>query len=413
MMISRPVFDRLGLTLWFVAFLVTAAMAQVSLDARSVVFVYRNGAEAFVAGRPLYNVQLEMGYLYAPAFAALYSPLLALGHHFGDMVWRTICFGVLTLAVVRQVRKLGGNDLVWLLSFGLVMALPMALGAIRNGQATIVLTGACWLLTLSALEGRRAETFFWASLAIIAKPTAIIMLLLVAALRPRLIPMLVLALLVALIIPYAFAPAGYVNDQYRDFFQMLTSMAVNRTGPFAPADFTSVFASAGHPIPERDGTIVRVIMALLTLSAVLWFDRKAERGTAGLAIFVTAAFYMCVFNPRVEPNTYAMIAVPAGLAIALLWREEHGGALRVALMTALVLSGMTGVLRPIHDFFNPWLRPIVVSLIACALIWWFWAKAREKVQDTGACHTWLSCGRLSMSSRRFSTRRSRGSPVRD
>jgi hypothetical protein len=143
MIISKPVFDRLGLMLWIVAFLVTVTLAQMALDDRSVVFVYRNGAEAFVAGRTLYNVQLEMGYLYAPAFAALYSPLLMLGHNFGDLVWRTLCFGVITFAVVRQVRKLGGNDLTWLLSFGLVMALPMALGAIRNGQGTILLAGAC------------------------------------------------------------------------------------------------------------------------------------------------------------------------------------------------------------------------------------------------------------------------------
>jgi hypothetical protein len=78
-----------------------------------------------------------------------------------------------------------------------------------------------------------------------------------------------------------------------------------------------------------------MVMALLTLSAVIWFDRKLERGPAGLAIFLTATFYMCVFNPRVEPNTYAMIAVPAGLAIALLWREERGGALASVLSMTL------------------------------------------------------------------------------
>lgn len=383
MTISKPVFDRLGLMLWIVAFLVTATLAQMSLDHRSVVFVYRNGSEAFMAQQPLYHVHLAMGYLYAPAFAALYSPLLMLGHHFGDLVWRMICFGVITFAVVRQVRKLGGHDLTWLLSFGLVISLSMALGALRNGQATILLAGTCWLLTLSALEGRRAETFLWTSLAIIAKPTAIVMVLLVAALRPRLIPVIVLALLVVLIIPYAFAPVGYVNDQYRDFFQMLTAMAVDRTGPFEPADFTSVFASFGYPIAERQATIVRVIAALMALSAVLWYDRKVERGTAGLAIFLVAAFYMCVFNPRVEPNTYAMIAIPTGIAIALLWREEQGGALGVVLTALLVLSGMTGIFRPIHEFLSPWLRPIVVSLTSCTLIWWFWARAREKAHDAG------------------------------
>lgn len=384
MTISKPVFDRLGFSLWVGAFLVVLALVLWSPDTRTVLQAYRNGSMDFLAGRPLYDVQAEMGYLYAPAFAALYIPLLKLGPHLGGLIWHILGFAVLTFAAIRQVRKLGGGELTWLLSFGLFLALPLALGAIRNGQATILLTGACWLLTLSALEGRRAETFFWASLAVIAKPTAIIMLLLAGALRPRLIPVLVLATLFVLALPYAFAPADYLNNQYRDFAHMLTSMAVDNTSQFVPTDFTAPFTRMGLAIPESGATAIRVIIAMLTLSAVLWFDRKLESGTAGLAIFLAASFYMCVFNPRVEPNTYAMIAVPAGLAVALLWREEQGGVLASVLSILLFLTGLTGVDRHMHDFFYPWFRPIAVIFIGCSLIWWFWAKAREKVANAGS-----------------------------
>ncbi|MFB9982784.1 glycosyltransferase family 87 protein [Mesorhizobium kowhaii] len=386
MTISKPVFDRLGFGLWIGAFLVVLAMVLWSPDTRTVLLAYRYGSENLLAGRPLYDLQSEMGYLYAPAFAALYVPLLKLGPHLGGLLWHVLGFAVLTFAAVRQVRKLGGQELTWLLSFGLFLALPMALGAIRNGQSTILLAGASWLLTLSALEGRRAETFFWASLAIIAKPTAIIMLLLAGGLRPRLIPVLVLAVLFVLAIPYAFAPADYLNDQYRDFASMLTSMAVDKTSHFVAADFTAPFATAGMPIAESGATAVRFVVGLLALSIVLWFDRKLEQGTAGLAIFLTAAFYMCVFNPRVEPNTYAMIAVPAGLAIALLWREERGGVLASVLSTALFATGLSGVEQHVHDFLYPWFRPVSVAFIACSLIWWFWAKAREKVVNAGVAN---------------------------
>ncbi|UCI21120.1 DUF2029 domain-containing protein [Mesorhizobium sp. B2-1-8] len=383
MTISKPVFDRLGLGMWVGAFLVVLGLVLWSPYTRTVMQAYGYGSEAFLSGQPLYNLQSEMGYLYAPAFAALYIPVLKLGPYLGGVVWHAVGFAALTFAAMRQVRKLGGEELPWLLSFGLFLALPMALGAVRNGQATILLTGACWLLTLSALEGRRAETFFWASVAIIAKPTAIIMLLLVGALRLRLIPVLALAVLFVLAIPYAFAPAGYVNEQYGDFARMLTSMAVDKSGRFVPSDFTAPFTSVGVPMPEFAATIVRVVVALLTLSIVLWFDRKLRPGMAGLAIFLTAAFYMCVFNPRVEPNTYAMIAVPAGLAIAILWREERGGVLASVLSTVLFLTGLTGVERHMHDFFYPWFRPLAVTFIACSLIWWFWAKARQKTLNVG------------------------------
>ncbi|RUV39633.1 glycosyltransferase 87 family protein [Mesorhizobium sp. M7A.F.Ca.MR.148.00.0.0] len=386
MTISKPVFDRLGFGLWIGAFLVVLAMVLRSPYTRTVWKAYIDGSEALLAGLPLYDTQSEMGYLYAPAFAALYTPIVKLGPHLGGVVWHSLGFAVLTYAAMRQVRKLGGGELMWLLSFGLFLALPMALGAIRNGQATILLTGACWLLTLSALEGRRAETFFWASLAIIAKPTAIIMLLLVGALRLRLIPVLVLAVLFVLALPYAFAPAGYLNDQYRVFAQMLTSMAVDNTSHFVSTDFTAPFTTIGLPIPEFGATIVRMVMALLTLSAVIWFDRRLEQGKAALVIFLTATFYMCVFNPRVEPNTFAMIAVPAGLAIALLWREERGGVLASVLSMTLFAAGLSGVERHVHDFLFPWFRPVAVTFIAGSLIWWFWAKAREKVVNAGVAN---------------------------
>ncbi|RUW59860.1 glycosyltransferase 87 family protein [Mesorhizobium sp. M7A.F.Ca.US.008.03.1.1] len=386
MTISKPVFDRLGFGLWIGAFLVVLTMVLWSPHTRTVWQAYIDGSEALLAGLPLYDTQSEMGYLYAPAFAALYTPIVKLGPHLGGLVWHSIGFAVLTYAAMRQVRKLGGGELIWLLSFGLFLALPMAVGAIRNGQATILLTGACWLLTLSALEGRRAETFFWASLAIIAKPTAIIMLLLVGALRLRLIPVLLLALLFVLALPYAFAPAGYLNDQYLVFARMLTSMAVDNASHFVPTDFTAPFTTIGLPIPEFGATIVRMVMALLTLSAVIWFDRRLEQGKAALAIFLTATFYMCVFNPRVEPNTFAMIAVPAGLAIALLWREERGGVLASVLSITLFVTGLSGVERHVHDFLFPWFRPVAVTFIAGSLIWWFWAKAREKVMNAGVAN---------------------------
>lgn len=386
MTISKQWFDRLGLLVWIGAFLIIIVMAWAAPDARSVVFVYRNGSQAFVEGRPLYDVQLAMGYLYAPAFAALYVPLLKLGPYVGDTLWHMLCFGVLTLAAVRQVRTIGGPERTWFLSFGLFLATPMALGAIRNGQSTILLAGACWLLTFSALEGRRAETFFWASLAILAKPTAIIMLLLAGALRPRSIPMLLLAVLFVLAVPYAFAPVAYINDQYRDFFHMLTSMAVDPTGPFAPTDFTAPFVTFGLPLPEFAVTSVRVVAGLLVLLVVLQFDRRLEPNVSGLAIFFTAAFYMCVFNPRVEPNTYAMVAVPAGFAVAFLWREEGASALRWFMATLLFATGLTSVDRHMHNFFHPWFKPISISILACILIGSFWLRGRQRKPGAGFAH---------------------------
>ncbi|TGT58161.1 hypothetical protein EN802_34330, partial [bacterium M00.F.Ca.ET.159.01.1.1] len=53
------------------------------------------------------------------------------------------------------------------------------------------------------------------------------------------------------------------------------------------------------------------------------------------------------------------------------------------LSMVLFVTGLTGVERHMHDFFFPWFRPLAVTFIVCPLIWWFWAKASEKMANVG------------------------------
>ena len=273
----RHSWDWGGLALWvggFAAILIVAGMAP---DHRSVMPSYRMASEMFLSGKQLYDLDIAMGYLYSPAFATLYVPFMKLGPVVGDSLWRVLNFAVLTYAVWRQVRTIDPANRLWMLSYALFLAVPITAGALRNGQATVLLTGACWLLLLSALEGRRAETFLWATVAVIAKPTAIIVFLLVGALRLRLIPVLVLALLSVLALPYAFAPADYVNQLYRDFAMLMTSMSVDKSIAFETVDFTAPLAALGMPISTQAATLVRIVVALPTLLLVLWYDRNLDR----------------------------------------------------------------------------------------------------------------------------------------
>jgi Glycosyltransferase family 87 len=259
---SRQAWDWGGLALWlggFAAILIISGMAP---DHRSVMRSYRTASELFLDGKPLYNLDIAMGYLYSPAFAVLYVPFTKLGPVVGDGLWRIVGFAVLTYAAWRQVRTIDPANRLWMLSYALFLAVPITAGALRNGQATILLAGACWLLVLSALEGRRVETFLWATVAVIAKPTAIIVLLLVGALRLRLIPVLLALLLFVLAIPYAFAPADYVTQLYRDFATLMTSMSVDKAVVFETADFTAPFTALGMPISSEAATLVRIAVAL-------------------------------------------------------------------------------------------------------------------------------------------------------
>lgn len=286
----RQSWDWGGLALWTGGFVVILVMAGMAPDHRSVMRAYRIASDMFLAGKPLYDLDIAMGYLYSPAFAVLYVPFMKLGPVIGDSLWRILGFAVLTYAVWRQVRTIGPENRLWMFSYALFLAVPITAGALRNGQATILLAGACWLLVLSAFEGRRAETFLWATIAVVAKPTALIVFLLIGAIRLRLVPILALSLLFVLALPYAFAPADYVNQLYRDFATLMTSMSVDKSTAFEMADFTAPFTTLGLPVSTQAAIVVRIIAAVPTLLLVLWYDRYLDRRLAGLAVFLTAAF---------------------------------------------------------------------------------------------------------------------------
>jgi hypothetical protein len=356
-------YDGGGSLCWVTLLVVVLVMVAIDPDARSVVGNYRDGSQRFLDGAPLYDLEVAMGYLYSPAFAVLYAPFYALGPHLGDVLWRLVGFAVLSWAAIRQALLIDDERPVWLISCGFFLATPLCAGSVRNGQATILLAGACWLLILAVLQRRWLQTLLWATLAIVAKSTAIVALLLAGALRPRFIPLLVLALVILLALPYAFAPADYVTGANRSFLMLMDEMSLDRNANFQPADFTAPFTALGIDIPTTVASAVRVIAALITLAAVLWFARCGEKGTAGLVIFVLASYYMSVFNPRVEGNTYALLAVPFGLSISLMYRREGMTPLSLVLGALLFFSGFSGVEPHIHGVINLLFQPVVSTAL--------------------------------------------------
>jgi hypothetical protein len=367
-------YDFGGSLAWVALLCVVLVVDWITAHKETILDVYRVASEHFIERQPLYALEAAMGYLYLPAFVVLYAPFYALGANFGDLLWRVLGFGVLSYAAFRQVQAIDDQRPVWLLSAGLLMALPLCAGSVRNGQANILLAGACWLLVLVALERRRLGTLVWSMIAVIAKPTAIITLLLVGAVRPRLVGVLVLAIALVLALPYAFAPPDYVTGLNRDFFALLGEMSLDRSSLFTPADFTAPFRALGIEIPTGMAAAIRTIAALPTLTAILWFAHRGERRTAGLAISVVATYYMCVFNPRVEGETYALLAVPFGLSISLMYRREGATYPSLALGALLFVSGFSGVETHIHKLIDHWFQPTVCTVIFAGIFRWFWTR---------------------------------------
>lgn len=370
----KALYQRSGFVLWFLTVVTAVCLAALKPLSHSVLPAYEFGTAMFQAGRPLYDLNSAMGYLYTPAFAALYTPFAWLGSAVGGTAWRLLGVSLLTFAIVKQARVFDKTNAVEIASLAFFLAIPLSLGAIRNGQATVLLTAACWLLTLSALDNRRAETVLWALVALIAKPTAIVMILLVGAARPRLIPFLLLAICLVFAIPYAFAPADYVNAQHAEFFTLLTSMGASRSGTFRAADFTGFFAGLNVTLPTGVAVVLRMIAAGAVLLASLWLARKNDRQLCAFVIFLLAAYYMTVFNPRVESNTYVMLVAPTALAISLMRVRDGTWTLPLFLGAVVFMCGWTGIDRNLHAALNPWFKPLVMTLVLLPVFHWLYRQ---------------------------------------
>lgn len=370
----KMLYGRSGFLLWLLTIVTAVCLAALKPQSHSVLPAYEFGTAMFHAGRPLYDLNSAMGYLYTPAFAALYTPFAWLGSEVGGILWRLLGVGVLTFAIVKQASTCDKIKAEEIASLAFFLAIPLSLGAIRNGQATVLLTAACWLLTLSALDNRRAETLLWALVALIAKPTAVVMVLLVGAVRPRLIPFLALAVGLVFAIPYAFAPMDYVDGQHAEFFRLLTSMGASRSGSFEAADFTGLFAALNISVPTSATLVLRLAAAGAVLLASLWLDRKNDRQLSAFTIFLLAAYYMTVFNPRVESNTYVMLVAPTAVAISLMRSREETWNLPLILGSVVFMCGWTGIDRSLHAALNPWFKPLAMTLVLVPVLLWLYRQ---------------------------------------
>ena len=361
---------RLGFILSVVLVIVVAVMVIIDPTKRSVSFVYMTGAIQFLAGEPIYDPEASGGFLYLPAFAAAYAPLTFFGLTIGDLIWRGINLALLAFAMLRVVRGLQTRcGTIELLGVALLIGLAGAADAIRNGQSTTLLTAA----TLLAFDAAYRRAFFtaalWATLAVIAKPLGIVVWLLIGGARPAALPWLIACLAASLALPYAFADTAYINGLYREFVDVLRYISPDMQPGESWSDFVAILTVLDIPVSHAAAYGIRTVAAILTFAAVLWLMRHRDYLTAACLPATLACSYMLLFNPRAEPNTYILMAVPFALLAAYLLRETKQIAAGSAVVVACVALATGALGRWVMNTFDPWSKPtlLIFVLIVCGL----------------------------------------------
>lgn len=357
---------KVALLLWTLYVSIIAGIVAVQPERRTVTPEYREASEEWWAGKDIYEVRMH-GYLYLPHAAILYTPFALLPERVGEPLWRIVGLGLFAWCVWRLCWVFGREKHgAWFL-VATVAAVPASFSAARNGQMNLAMAA---LLGLAAVDlGRHA----WnrASLALLLsvamKPLGVVPCLLACGcyLKHMGWRLVVGAALLAGV-GFLHANPEFVIRQYELFLETMQIARKPKQSLFC--DIQGMFWAFGVRPPELAMTLLRMLAAVGTLCVAWLAVRKYDAARAGFVSMLMAAWYLLLFNPRTETNSYVLIAPFAGLLVAAALWQQHGSVKRLVWLAGYALILSCENWGPLHALTNLWLKAAATLVFGGFLI---------------------------------------------
>lgn len=345
---------RAAWVMWAIVFLVFTAITIAKPEFRSVTSAYRHASENWLAGGDLYpQREGEMNYL--PQFAVLFSPFAQLPKTAGDTLWRLLQMGVFVSALRRlaTVAQSGRMDLFLLVS---ILAAPVALGTVMNGQSNLLLAGAMGHAAVDLLRHRNWAVAGWLTVGLIAKPISVVMVLLVVVTDRAVIPWLLGGMALTALAPLAFDAWPTVAGSYHAWFRQLLLLAPSEELRFE--DLAGLLRVLGWHLDPGVWFVLRVTAGAAILAAWWIGSRRLEGPHRVLTLLGLSAGYLMIFNPRTESNSYVILA-PAIAVLAARFLAVESSRVGWVLAALALALGNAGMGNPIWPLTKLWLKPVV------------------------------------------------------
>ena len=367
--------------LWALVLLAFTGVTIARPGMRSVTSVYREASSAWLSGKDMYP-QHDGAMNYLPQFAILFSPFASAPQRVGDTLWRFLQLGVYVSSIRRlaEAAQSGPRDLFFPIS---ILALPAALGSAMNGQSNMLLAGAMTHASVEVIRGRRWAVAAWLILGLVAKPIAIVMILLLSISNPVMIPWFLGGMALVAAAPLLFDSWPSVAGQYTSWYRQLLVVAPSQEHRFD--DISGLLRTLDVHLPIKVTYHLRLLAAGLTPALWLVWARRLRQPDYAFALLGLSAAYLMLFNPRTESNSYVVLspAIAVMAARLLLVEGRRVGWLLVGLAVAL---GNASYGDPIWPLTKLWLKPMVALTFMGLLIYEVarWRRASEAARPASS-----------------------------
>lgn len=331
-----------AVALWVLPLIVISIMVATRPYKRTVTPLYHNAVKAWWAGAPLYDGPGGMNYL--PQFTVLFGPYHAFPFEIGDILWRLTAAAGLAWGLWKFVGTLQNRIPARSFVFATILALPLCLGALRNGQANahfgVSLLLAAWFLS----RGNWWAATGLLSLAVLIKPLGLAAVGLAWVIWPHLWWRLAAGLLVVIVLPFLFASPAYAISQYQACFENLRQCSEVTDHRFA--DLNGIFRTFNAPLSAKASLVCRAVAGLL-MALICWRAGRQTRFPPALVWLSAATAYLMLFNPMTEANSYVIFA-PAMSLFAMWYFSNEKAALGWSVTAMLLTMGLLpNLVRPL------------------------------------------------------------------
>lgn len=302
---------------WVILLVVISILVGIDPATRSVTPFYREAATDWLNSENMYRPG-QHGWLYPPQGAILYVPfVLPPSVAAGEILYRWVIGGLYAWGIWRLARLLHPKGTGGYFPLMTAFIIPVAAGSIRNGQTNTILGAMFVHAAVDLAKCRWWRAVLAVAVALMAKPIAIVFVLLASVLYRRMSWRMAVGVAAVLLVPFVHPDPQYAYEQCKAGLNKILEAGSPGAGSFE--DIRGLLYGFRIRLPHEAYLLIRAGAAGGVLGlAWLALQRFGHiKGTLFLLALGTA--YLMLFNPRTEGNSYLIVA-PAVLAFAV-W--EH------------------------------------------------------------------------------------------